>query len=257
MRLHTDMGICLPHVLQIASDFFASWFSGQCSWGQSYRGLSKLILPSRSAGVTTPSMDDLLPDCDQSLSAQKVAARTAAYERRARVKTPRNDAAAQAHLLAELAPYRGRSVAGYMPIRSEADPLPVMAEMAGHGPVCVPVILGSGRALEFHRWTPGCAMRDGPFGVPIPAQASVVVPEVIIVPLLAFDLHGMRLGYGGGFYDRTLSDLRQSGDVVALGYAFSAQQAPAALPVEATDQRLDRVITERGGAELSFDAPVI
>ena len=149
-----------------------------------------------------------------------------------------------AALLAEvLAGYRGVPLAGYMPIRSEIDPLPAMAEAAAHGPVCVPVIHAAGQPLVFSRWQPGEEMTEGPFGAKIPAQEVLITPEILIVPLVAFDLNGGRLGYGGGFYDRTLEGLRHARSTLAIGFAWEAQQG-GALPLEATDQPLDMIVTE-------------
>ena len=130
-----------------------------------------------------------------------------------------------------------------MPIRTEIDPVPVMAGWAA--PVGVPVIAGKGRPLAFHRWAPGCAMVEGAFGALVPAEAEVLEPEVLIVPLLAFDARGYRLGYGGGFYDRTLERLRAARDTVAIGFAYGAQEVDT-VPTEPTDQRLDAVVTEAG-----------
>ena len=85
----------------------------------------------------------------------------------------------------------------------------------------------------------------GAFGALIPVNAPVLVPQVIILPLVAFDLNGIRLGYGGGFYDRTLQALRAKGSLHTVGFAYAAQQSDA-LPSDATDQRLDAIVTERG-----------
>ncbi len=149
-----------------------------------------------------------------------------------------------AELLADvLAQYRGRALSGYMPMRTEIDPLPAMA--AHQGPVCVPVIVGKAQALRFREWTPGCALVPGEFGALVPAEGAWIEPEVLIVPLLAFDARGYRLGYGGGFYDRTLEGLRSKRATIAIGFAFAAQQV-AEVPIDATDQRLDLVVTETG-----------
>ncbi|MBL4916443.1 5-formyltetrahydrofolate cyclo-ligase [Szabonella alba] len=137
----------------------------------------------------------------------------------------------------------GRVLAGYMPMRTEIDPLPAMA--AHPGPVCVPVIDGRGRPLRFRQWTPGAAMVEGAFGAQIPAEGAWLEPDVLIVPLLAFDARGFRLGYGGGFYDRTLEALRARHPVLAIGFAFAAQELPQ-VPLEPTDQPLDRIVTEKG-----------
>lgn len=86
-------------------------------------------------------------------------------------------------------------------------------------------------------------MVEGPFGARVPAQPHFFEPEIVIVPLVAFDRRGGRLGYGGGFYDRTLQKLRQKRATLAVGFAYAAQEADD-LPLEPTDQRLDLVITE-------------
>ena len=109
----------------------------------------------------------------------------------------------------------------------------------------MPVIIGKGQALRFREWSPGVKMVEGSFKALIPEEGAWVVPEVLIVPLLAFDARGFRLGYGGGFYDRTLEGLRAKGPVLAVGFAFSAQEV-AVVPIDATDQRLDAVVTEKG-----------
>ncbi|MCR8726752.1 5-formyltetrahydrofolate cyclo-ligase [Frigidibacter sp. ROC022] len=151
------------------------------------------------------------------------------------------------HLLSSLARWHGRVVAGYLPIRTEIDPLPAMTQLAAEGDVAVPVMTGAGRPLEFRRWTPGCALVDGGMGTLIPESGETLVPDALIVPVVAFDALGHRLGYGGGFYDRTLTELRARQSVFAVGFAYAAQEM-AALPVETTDARLDAVVTEEGFA---------
>ena len=188
------------------------------------------------------------------LTQAKAAARKAAFARRKEAKSPDRDAVAVAHLLEMVLPFQGLALAGYMPIRTEVDPVPVMAAMAAWGPVCVPVIKARGQPLEFHRWEPGCEMIEGAFGAYVPAKAEVIVPQVLIVPLVAFDRKGGRLGYGGGFYDRTLEGLRAGGEVTAIGYAFAAQEAED-LPFEPTDQSLDAIVTDADVLRLKGNAP--
>ena len=178
-----------------------------------------------------------------SIEQAKAEARKTAFAARKAAHGAGLDLAAQAHLRAALAPFAGEPLAGYMAMRTEIDPLPVMA--AHSGPVGVPVIRGRGMALAFHRWHPGCAMIDGPFGAQIPAEAQAMVPRALIVPMVGFDARGYRLGYGGGYYDRTLAALRAVGEVLALGFAYGAQELPE-LPIDAYDQRLDGVVTEAG-----------
>ncbi|MBE1294992.1 5-formyltetrahydrofolate cyclo-ligase [Phycobacter azelaicus] len=172
----------------------------------------------------------------------KVAARKAAFARRKAAFELKKPGVA-GHLSEVLAGYRGVPLAGYMPIRTEIDPMPAMAEAAAHGDVGVPVIQGEGLALRFSRWQPEGALRDGPFGAKVPQVDDFFEPEIVIVPLVAFDLSGGRLGYGGGFYDRTLEQLRARRATLAIGFAFDAQEADS-LPLEPTDQPLDMIVTE-------------
>ncbi|WP_299679377.1 5-formyltetrahydrofolate cyclo-ligase [uncultured Roseobacter sp.] len=152
-------------------------------------------------------------------------------------------------LSAFLAGHRGVPLSGYMPIRTEIDPLPAMAEAAAYGPVGIPVILGAGQPLKFALWEPDMPLVQGAFGARIPEVPEFFEPEIVIVPLVAFDARGGRLGYGGGFYDRTLEQLRAQRPTLAIGFAYAAQQADA-LPLEPTDQRLDFIVTEAGMTDL-------
>jgi len=172
----------------------------------------------------------------------KAAARKAAFARRKTAFDGRQPGVA-GRLSEVLAGHRGVPMSGYMPIRTEIDPLPAMAEAAAYGPVGVPVIQAAGQALRFSRWTPEGALKDGPFGAMVPEIDDYFDPEILIVPLVAFDTKGGRLGYGGGFYDRTLEGLRAKRPTLAIGFAFDAQEAED-LPLEPTDQPLDMVITE-------------
>lgn len=176
-------------------------------------------------------------------SDRKAAARSAAFVRRKAAHAAAGPGVS-ALLSGVLAGYRGVALAGYMPIRTEIDPLPAMAEAAAHGRVGVPVIIGAGLPLRFCRWEPDCALTKGAFGAMIPTLAETVEPEIVIVPLVAFDRRGGRLGYGGGFYDRTLQGLRAVRPILAVGFAYAAQEAED-LPLEATDQPLDLIVTER------------
>ncbi len=180
----------------------------------------------------------------EALAAAKAEARRRAQEARASAHAA-GQGGACALLLDALAPHRGRTLSGYWPMRSEIDPRPAMEAAARHGPVALPVVEGPGRPLAFRRWTPGAALAAAGFGTRVPEAGEEVLPEVLVVPLLAFTARGERLGYGGGFYDRTLTDLRARGPVTAIGFAFAAQQVEA-LPLEPTDERLDLIVTEAG-----------
>lgn len=177
------------------------------------------------------------------LEARKAEARKAAFARRKAAHEAAHPGAA-GHLSEVLAGYRGVPVSGYLAIRTEIDPLPAMAEAAAHGVVGVPVIRAKGQPLVFSQWEPDCALADGPFGAAVPAVEKLMTPEVLIVPLVAFSRTGGRLGYGGGFYDRTLEALRAKRPTLAIGFAYAAQEDND-LPLEATDQPLDMVVTER------------
>lgn len=177
------------------------------------------------------------------LAEAKAAVRAAAFARRKQAFDTGDRAAGARNLLLHLRGLRGKPMAGYMPMRTEIDPLPAMAELARHGPVGVPVIQGKGQPLRFRAWTPETPMEDGPFGARVPVSGGWIDPELLIVPLVAFDRAGNRLGYGGGFYDRTLEALRSRRQTLAVGFAWAAQEA-ADIPVEPTDQPLDALITE-------------
>ncbi len=131
----------------------------------------------------------------------------------------------------------------YWPIRTEIDPRPVMTALSQTREVCLPVTTGYA-PLVFRPWKPGAAMETDAFGVSVPVDDDEVLPKTLVIPLLAFSDAGHRLGYGAGHYDRTLAQLRPSGGVTAIGFAFEAQRVNA-LPVEATDEPLDVIVTEQ------------
>jgi 5-formyltetrahydrofolate cyclo-ligase len=154
--------------------------------------------------------------------------------------------AAMEHFLAAGLDTEAGVIAGYCPIRTEIDPTPLMEALDGAGHrLCVPVIRGRGLALGFREWRPGAEMIEGEFGALVPAAGDWLEPELLIAPLVAFDADGGRLGYGGGFYDRSLEGLRAQRRTLAVGFAYSAQQVDA-VPRDATDQPLDAIVTERG-----------
>lgn len=173
----------------------------------------------------------------------KSTARQAAFARR--MLAHQSGRGTAGYLSEVLAGYRGVPLAGYMAMRTEIDPTAAMEEAAAHGPVGVPVIMGAGQPLQFRLWEPDCEMIAGEFGAKIPASGDWMVPQIVIVPLVAFDRNGGRLGYGGGFYDRTLQKLRAAQPTFAIGFAYTAQEDEN-LPLEATDQPLDLIVTEQG-----------
>lgn len=178
------------------------------------------------------------------LAVIKEAARTTGFERRKLAHETVNGPMAAARLLEYLEPYAGRTISGYMPIRTEIDPLSVMAKMSETGFVTLPVIEAANQPLTFRVWTPDCELVPGPYGAKVPVSGDWLEPDVLIVPLVAFNRSGGRLGYGGGFYDRTLEMLRARRKTIAVGFAYSGQEDQN-LPLESTDQPLDAIVTER------------
>ncbi len=169
----------------------------------------------------------------------------AAQARRRGIDGAAVSAAAGTHLVGMIRHrFRGRVVAGYRSIGTEMSPACVMHQCHAMGWVlCVPAV--EEQDLVFGRWVPGMAMVHGQFGIEVPSRVDPVEPEVLIVPLLAYDRAGWRLGYGGGYYDRALARLRSIGSITAIGFAASAQQVEA-VPHDGHDQRLDWVATETG-----------
>jgi 5-formyltetrahydrofolate cyclo-ligase len=139
------------------------------------------------------------------------------------------------------------TVSGFKPFADEIDVLPLMARLAAEGwRTALPVVVGRARPLVFRAWSPGEPTFPGVWSIPVPPESAPEVrPDVLLVPMLAFDRSGFRLGYGGGFYDRTLSALRASKPIVAVGVAFSGQELPE-VPREAHDEPLDWILTEHG-----------
>ena len=174
----------------------------------------------------------------------KAAMRKAALRRRA-MTDPKVAEAACEHLVAAVRDATGSTVSVYWPIRTEIDPRPAMHELAGSYKLCLPVVQGMDQALKFRRWMPGTELAEGAFGAAIPRDQVELVPSILIVPLLAFDSRGGRLGYGGGHYDRTLEALRSRYKVTAIGFAYDIQEC-SEVPCEPTDQLLDLVVAESG-----------
>jgi 5-formyltetrahydrofolate cyclo-ligase len=180
------------------------------------------------------------------LAAAKAALRTAAAARREALHDPVHDRAICDTLAAFLAT-SGAPLSGYWPMRSEVDIRPALAALCATRTVALPVVQGRARPLLFRAWTPATALVRAAFGTEVPPEtAPLVVPQVLLVPLLAFDPRGWRLGYGGGFYDRTLATLRAAGPVRAIGVAYAGQQIASVPHDPATDARLDAVVTEEG-----------
>lgn len=188
---------------------------------------------------------------DGDIVERKAALRRTAAERRDRLHAGA-DATVGADLIKYLSdpwmPPAGAVVSGFWPFRSEIDLCPLLTELHGRGArVCLPVVAGKAKPLIFRHWWPGMELAAGNFGVLTPPpQAEQLRPDWLLIPLLAFDVAGCRLGYGGGFYDRTLQELRSDGrTVAAIGVAYAGQQVDEVPRVD-YDQPLNAILTERG-----------
>ena len=137
-------------------------------------------------------------------------------------------------------------MSGFMPLKSEINPLPLMRKLAQAGAqLALPVVAGRGKPLIMRAYAFGDELAAGQWGIRQPKlEAPEVAPDILIVPLLAFDRAGHRLGYGAGYYDMTINSLRASKPITAVGIAFAAQEIDA-VPITARDARLDLVLTER------------
>lgn len=143
-------------------------------------------------------------------------------------------------------------LSAYWPLKNELDLRPAMNRLFADGrDLCLPVVVGRDKPLVFRRWTPGTALTAGPYGTEQPDEtAETVEPSVLLLPLLAFDRKGGRLGYGGGYYDRTVRELRRKNkDILVVGTAFSVQEIDS-VPTDDSDERLDVVVTEHETIEV-------
>jgi len=140
---------------------------------------------------------------------------------------------------------RGTIVSGYMPIKSEIDPTALLRKLAANGArLALPAVMARGKSLAFRAWSPDDRLLMGPLGILEPSPAATeIVPDIMLVPLAAFDCQGHRIGYGAGHYDFTLAHLRKVKAVTAIGLAFAAQEIEA-VPALSHDERLDYVLTE-------------
>ncbi len=151
-----------------------------------------------------------------------------------------------ANFMRAIAPDAGATVSVYYPTGSELDTWPLVEALwAQSNIVCLPVVIGKKDALIFRVYDRDTELISGIYGILTPPEAALTVtPDIIVCPLLSFKKNGTRLGMGGGFYDRTLSALRRSGRVLAVGYAYGAQEA-SQLPADPHDEKLDWIVTER------------
>ena len=142
--------------------------------------------------------------------------------------------------------WRPRVVSGFHPIRGEPDVLVLLTALVEEGfEVALPVVVGRETHLDFRRWRPGEPTALGPMGIPEPLDTSPVVdPDLLFTPLACFDRRGWRVGYGAGYYDRSLARLRAMKTIHAVGVAYGVCEV-AVVPYEAHDQLLDAVVTEQ------------
>jgi 5-formyltetrahydrofolate cyclo-ligase len=140
----------------------------------------------------------------------------------------------------------GAIVSGFMPMKSEINPIPLMRALADAGArLALPVIAGKGKPLIMRAFAFGDTLASGVWGIREPKpEAPEVLPDIVLVPLLAFARNGHRVGYGAGYYDMTIAALRAHKTLLAVGIAFAAQEI-ASVPTTPRDARLDLVLTER------------
>jgi 5-formyltetrahydrofolate cyclo-ligase len=181
------------------------------------------------------------------LENQKSTLRAAALAARDALSSEHRSAAAQAIAARGLpiAIRPGAVVAGYSPIRSEIDPAPLMRKLAAPGvQLALPAIMAGDQPLKFRAWSVSDRLRRGRLGIlEPPPDAAEIIPDILLVPLAAFDRLGHRIGYGAGHYDRTLAQLRELKAITAIGLAFAAQEVEA-VPALLHDVALDFVLTE-------------
>ncbi len=200
-------------------------------------------MPGKRPGITT-EMPEIVD-----IQNQKATIRAAALAKRDAMPADERAGAAEAVAAREfpisIAP--GVIVSGFMPLKSEINPLPLMKTLAGAGAqLALPAIQGRGHPLIMRAYTFGDDLARGQWGIREPRpDAGEVAPDIVIVPLAAFDRAGNRIGYGAGYYDMTLAALRAKKKITAVGIAFAAQEFDH-VPVTPRDERLDLVLTERG-----------
>jgi len=174
------------------------------------------------------ALRDALPAAERAAAAEAVAAR-----------------------LFPLSFHRGTIISGFSPMKTEINPIPLMRKLADAGAqLALPAIAGRGKPLIMRAWNFGDPLKAGQWGIREPGpDAAEVAPDILIVPLAAFDRVGHRIGYGAGYYDMTITALRAKKRVTAVGIGFAAQEIPQ-VPATARDARLDLVLTERETIDL-------
>jgi 5-formyltetrahydrofolate cyclo-ligase len=210
---------------------------------------SRIFRLATSSKVAARRQPGMTGDMAEASATEKSRLRAEAIARRDALPADQRQAAAEA-IAARPFPLPIRSgtiVSGFMPLKSEINPLPLMRKLTEQGArLTLPVIAGRGQPLVMREWTWGEPLVAGIWGIREPQpQARAVDPDIVLAPLLAFDRTGHRLGYGGGYYDLTIAQLRERKTLAAIGLAFAAQEV-SSVPVTPRDARLDLVLTERG-----------
>ena len=193
--------------------------------------------------TTTIPIEQLIP-----IDQLKIDLRKTAFARRDALPAAERQAAAEA-IAARAFPLPvlpGVIVSGFSPLKTEVNPLPLLRKLASAGArLALPVVAGRGKPLVMRAYAFGQPLNEGVWGIREPKEdAPEVDPDILIVPLAAFDRRGNRIGYGAGYYDMTINRLRSLKPVVAIGIAYAAQEVPE-VPTTTRDERLDLVLTER------------
>jgi 5-formyltetrahydrofolate cyclo-ligase len=156
----------------------------------------------------------------------------------------RNSAAITATVSSLVAARSPRLLGFYWPHRRECDLISIAGSAVAEGrQAALPMVIGPGKPLEFRRWWPGIAMATGVYDIPFPASGEPVVPDLIVLPMVGFDSAGYRLGYGGGYYDRTLAAFRPRPFTIGVGFELGRVDTIEPQP---HDVPLDMIVTEAG-----------
>ncbi len=185
------------------------------------------------------------------MSDSKQVLRAEAKRHRARMDPASEDMDAAVSLfLDNIKPAADQVVAAYWPKGREFDTGPILEQLLGREITCaLPIVQKDSRILKFACWDESIELKKGTFGIMEPDSESWIEPDIVIVPMLAFDRRGGRLGYGGGYYDATLKALREKKDIIAVGVAYAQQACLFSLPLEPHDERLDWIITPQDAFE--------
>tara|TARA_Y100000589_G_scaffold84722_1_gene78690 strand:- start:965 stop:1546 length:582 start_codon:yes stop_codon:yes gene_type:complete len=187
------------------------------------------------------------------VTAQKIQLRIYSKSRRALLSASVTSAASDLaeNFMEALTIIGDGSIAGYWPIADELDVKPLLQMLSRAGiKVSLPTVIPDQKRLVFQGWSENTQLVKGPYGTLQPHRSSAfITPDILMIPLLAFDAEGGRLGYGGGYYDRTLSELRKKKEITAVGIAYAGQEINE-VPTCSNDQRLDWIVTETGVKDL-------